>query len=106
MDELKLIKNTILQTAEKYGIKIDKIILFGSRARGDFSKDSDWDILVIIEKGKEDTLLKFLKVVKIELSIKRKLPNDLIILNRDYYEKKKGDTGDISYYATVDGMVI
>ncbi|RLF92200.1 nucleotidyltransferase domain-containing protein, partial [Thermococci archaeon] len=24
-----------------------RIILFGSRARGDFSKESDWDILII-----------------------------------------------------------
>jgi len=29
-----------------------KLILFGSRARGDFSEDSDWDLLVLL-KGKE-----------------------------------------------------
>lgn len=33
-------------------IKIDpnaEVILFGSRARGDFRKDSDWDILVLLD---------------------------------------------------------
>lgn len=33
------------------------LILYGSRARGDFRKDSDWDILVITSK-KADGLLK------------------------------------------------
>ena len=27
-----------------------EIILFGSRARGDFREDSDWDVLAIIDK--------------------------------------------------------
>jgi uncharacterized protein len=27
-----------------------KIILFGSRARGDYRKDSDWDFMVLTEK--------------------------------------------------------
>ena len=31
-----------------------KIILYGSRARGDYREDSDWDILVIIDKEKTD----------------------------------------------------
>ena len=26
-----------------------KVILFGSRARGDAKKDSDWDILILID---------------------------------------------------------
>ncbi len=29
-----------------------KVILFGSRARGDAKPDSDWDILVILDKPK------------------------------------------------------
>jgi len=34
-------------------IKIDpqaEVILFGSRARGDFKDDSDWDFLVLLER--------------------------------------------------------
>lgn len=34
-------------------IKIDpnaEVILFGSRARGDFRKDSDWDFLVLLDR--------------------------------------------------------
>ena len=36
-----------------YGEQLDKIVLFGSRARGDFKNDSDFDFLVVI---KDDNL--------------------------------------------------
>ena len=40
-DKLKFIKEVILNTAKKHNIEIDKIILFGSRARGNHREDSD-----------------------------------------------------------------
>ena len=33
--------------AARLGIAVEKVILFGSRARGDYRPDSDWDILVV-----------------------------------------------------------
>ena len=35
-------------------LKVDQLVLFGSRARGDAAPDSDMDILVIINKPTED----------------------------------------------------
>ncbi|HKJ41431.1 MAG TPA: nucleotidyltransferase domain-containing protein [Sunxiuqinia sp.] len=32
-----------------------KAILFGSRARGNSTKDSDWDILILLDKDKIET---------------------------------------------------
>jgi len=29
---------------------VGKIILFGSRARGDYKEDSDWDFLIIVNE--------------------------------------------------------
>jgi len=49
-DVLELIKRVVLEEAGKLGVKVEKIILFGSRARGDYREDSDWDILVIVHK--------------------------------------------------------
>jgi len=34
--------------AEKYGDRVERVILFGSRARGDSRPDSDYDIAVFI----------------------------------------------------------
>jgi predicted nucleotidyltransferase len=44
------IKNIINQVFEEKGIRVERIILFGSRARGDFKENSDWDLLIIVEK--------------------------------------------------------
>ncbi len=38
-------------------IKPKKIILFGSYARGDFSKESDLDLFIVVEKVEESSLL-------------------------------------------------
>ena len=45
---------SILKKAESIMPKDAKVILFGSRARRDAKADSDWDILVLLNKDKID----------------------------------------------------
>jgi len=76
-----------------YWLNYEKIILFGSRARGDYSKRSDYDILVIMI---DDITIK----EKMELSslLRKKLAKkgidaDIIIKSKeelDYYKDKIG----------------
>jgi predicted nucleotidyltransferase len=42
---LQLVKNAVHEVDDQA-----EIILFGSRARGDFNKESDWDFLILTEK--------------------------------------------------------
>jgi predicted nucleotidyltransferase len=37
------------ELARLYGPRLERVILFGSRARGDARPDSDWDIAVILK---------------------------------------------------------
>jgi predicted nucleotidyltransferase len=46
----KNLKIFIDQLKAHFGGNLKKIILFGSRARGDHSKESDYDLLLIFEK--------------------------------------------------------
>lgn len=47
MQHFTKIKDFLLK---QYGSKIKQIILYGSYARGDFTKDSDIDLLVLVDK--------------------------------------------------------
>ena len=82
MNEIKLndnIKNSIIESGKKYGI--EKIVLFGSRARGDSKERSDIDLAVYggnVEEFYVDieenvfTLLKF-DVVDMNKSVQKEL---------------------------------
>lgn len=41
--EIEIAKQIITEEIKKCGLEIKKLFLFGSRAKGDFAKDSDWD---------------------------------------------------------------
>ena len=45
-DEIQALKRQLLPT--------EKVILFGSQARGDAREDSDWDLLLVLDKEKSD----------------------------------------------------
>jgi len=54
-------RKLILELAEKYEIQILSIVLYGSRARGDYSFNSDYDIFILL--GNNTTLLQFVQFV-------------------------------------------
>ena len=94
----------ILEAAEREGVKVLQIILFGSRARGQASSQSDWDILVITEEK-----LSFAEKWEIIDKIKRKLaflkiPNDIIFKSKEDFEKEKEIPGLIAYEVNLNGV--
>ncbi|WPX07749.1 nucleotidyltransferase domain-containing protein [Anaerocellum danielii] len=49
MIDLELVKNLIIQNLKNLGINVQGVYIFGSRARGDFSEESDYDIFTVID---------------------------------------------------------
>ena len=43
-----------IQTLKRQLLPNERLILFGSQARGDAREDSDWDLLVLINKDKSN----------------------------------------------------
>ena len=54
MDHQEVI-DRIKQVAARVLPKGSTLYLYGSRARGDFNADSDWDLLVLLDKPERDT---------------------------------------------------
>ena len=63
----------------------DKVILFGSRARGDASKDSDYDLLILKKGVKHNRKLS----QKIYLKSDFDLPIDIIVQDTTQFDQLK-----------------
>ena len=88
------------------GIPVESILLFGSRARGDFQPDSDWDFLVIVHLD-----LDFHSKVKIVTAIRRRLAaihasSDIFVKSSERISKERGNVGVVTYYALKEGVAV
>jgi|YNPMSStandDraft_1061717.scaffolds.fasta_scaffold35369_2 predicted nucleotidyltransferase len=104
--ELKKTIEIIKGEIENRGLKIVKIILFGSRARGEANEDSDWDFLIVVDKNLDRPTKQEL-IIKIKRNLARlKIPNDIIINSIIEFEDRKNNVGYITYYASREGKII
>ena len=81
----------------------DRIILFGSAATGEMSRDSDIDLLVVVkdpgDRRKES--------VKIDARLSGLgYPFDIIVISSEWFEASKNVIGGIAYPANKYGKVI
>jgi predicted nucleotidyltransferase len=82
---------------------IEKIILFGSQARGSANKKSDVDLLIITNSIKNRLKL----IDKIDGSLEGlKLARDIIVLSEKEFESDKMIPGTIARYAYKEGKTL
>ena len=106
MKILDVAKKIIKQEMEEVGLKVDKIILFGSRARVDYTEDSDWDLLVLINKELSPIEKRKLRT---KLSIKlfqAGIDCEIILKSKESYQIDKNIANTISYSAYLEGVEI
>lgn len=99
------VRGVIEGVAKKCGVDIYRIILFGSRARGDFKEGSDWDFLVIVTRYDRKLIKEFLLEVRRAL-VDLGITPEVIVAERDVVEKYKDHTGYVYYYALSEGIVL
>jgi predicted nucleotidyltransferase len=96
----------VKETIENKGLKVLKIILFGSRAKGTAREDSDWDFFVIVDKKLSfNEKWDIIDEIKIKLA-KLKIPNDIFLKSVDEVEESKDDVGRITYYVLKEGVEV
>ena len=97
--KITIIKEIVLQF-----FPAGKIILFGSRAKGNFSEDSDYDFIIITEKN-----ISVIEKRNFQAQIRKKLaehkiPADIIIQNKSDVKIKENIKGHIIRQAVKEGI--
>ena len=104
---LKEIKRIIIEEAGKLGIKVDRVILFGSRARGDYREDSDWDILVVVGGGLDwRTKRRLSSRVRVRSLKSLGISLDIIITTRDRWMAYQEQLGHLYYRVRREGIPV
>ena len=83
----------------------DKIILFGSMARGENTEDSDYDFLIIkhdIENERKLTSAVYRAFYENQIPV----PVDLIAVDTERWEKNKSNRNMIYNTASTEGIVL
>jgi predicted nucleotidyltransferase len=98
------IKNIIKKALKGY--TIEKIILFGSRARGDFNDDSDYDLYIILTNDLS-------RIEKVQLTDKileqlaiNRIWADVLIRSKSEFEVYKTRIGAITRDVVKEGIEI
>ena len=101
---LEIAKTIINEEVKKAGYKVDRIFLFGSRARGDYKEGSDWDFFVLIDKDifKEDLKI-ILRNIRRRMAINN-ISNDIVVKSKETYKNQINDVGFLSYYVNKEGV--
>jgi predicted nucleotidyltransferase len=81
----------------------DKIILFGSAARGQMTRDSDIDLLVV-EADPGDQRKESVKIDAMLSGLG--YPFDVVVISSEWFEASKNVIGGIAYPASKYGKVI
>jgi uncharacterized protein len=98
LNQIKMVVSQVLPGSE--------IILFGSRARNENLKDSDYDLLIIVGKQLDSSeKLKYQSFIRKILAVKNILA-DIIIQSKAEIEIKRNLPGHIVRSAMQEGVLV
>jgi len=84
------IGNTLKELLQKKGISVQKIVIFGSYARGVQREDSDIDIIIVSRDFRDKGIFERVEIttgIGRELVKKTKKPFDLLFYSDDEWDK-------------------
>jgi len=86
--EKEIVQRFKERVTETLGDRLDRIVLFGSRARGDAEEDSDFDFLVTVKSSQADDKEQ-VRQIAWELSLEYDaVITPLVIPMKDFVEEK------------------
>jgi HEPN domain-containing protein/predicted nucleotidyltransferase len=78
----------------------ERVVLFGSRARGDHRPDSDYDLVVVMNHQPETRQSLYNAVREVHAAV------DFILDTPERFERRRDDVGTLEYVADREGRVV
>ena len=85
-------------------VKINRMIFFGSRAKGNFSEESDFDLLVVSNEFEQKPFYK--RPIELYAAWKENYPLELICYTEKEFSQKKANPYSIAAQAAKTGISI
>lgn len=101
---LAKVKKIIIEELKAAGFVVEEIYLFGSRARGDASKDSDWDFYVIVDKDIDFTTKRLVNLKIRRKLVKLNIASDILIQSKKIIDERRNVKGYLNYYVFKEGI--
>jgi len=86
MKHKEAVEEFVRKLREKFGSRIESIVVFGSYARGEWKEESDIDVLII-----GDVKLDEIIDVTYPILLKYRVYISLLVMSRDYFEMLKAE---------------
>jgi len=86
MKHKEAVEEFVRKLKEKFGSRIESIVVFGSYARGEWKEESDIDVLII-----GDVKLDEIIDVTYPILLKYRVYISLLVMSRDYFEMLKAE---------------
>ncbi len=103
-NERELLKQVMGEILKKGGVEIVRFILFGSRARGNFTSSSDWDVMVITRQGfSVEEKMYYSKRIREKLA-QLGIDGDVLLKSESEVERDKEIPGTITREAMKGGV--
>lgn len=117
MAEMKNLNNLDLRVNERNALlelkkilfdnfTVSEILLFGSKARGDSDKESDIDVLVIINNGVNDSIREKIFSISFRIEIKYDVIFGIIVENKDYWNSSLAEAMPIHRDIHMEGVPV
>jgi predicted nucleotidyltransferase len=89
--DLKLARQFATRLAEEHDARLFRVILFGSRARGEADEESDLDLFVALEGSDRDGKIKeAARRIACDLTLDYGFLVSVFVADRDFLERHRG----------------
>ena len=102
------LKKEIENVVKKHNLSLVQVILFGSRARGDYTPESDWDIVVVLKEPLNSRERKSLWL-EIYKNLHRRFSGnsfDIFIKSKDEFDSEKRFANTIASESVEKGIAL